>query len=257
MTPAYLVVLITAFTSLSGCAKDYSLAPPADSEQITVTVKVPKELSARTMHVMSRSKLCTFTDRTASGVAYRRDGYQKANIQPEQQGQSDLYVAKLSVDGGGACLWRISNVTFGVVYANTAQFGENVTSGAGGGVVVVFDHNNSPRGATGKKVDGDLTIRKDYYPWVNEGFLSQYTHRVSLMGEGDIYLDYQALKARYVYFEPVLHSDFILRCVGPKEKKEGNYTVFTLPDGSVIADGRRETKFSNLQSIRKASEAAQ
>ena len=257
MKPAYLAVLITAFTSLSGCAKDYSLAPPPDSEQITVTVKVPDQLEAETMLVMYRSKLCTFTSRTASGVAYIREGYQKADIKPVQQGQSDLYVAKLPVDGGGACQWRISNVTFGVVYENPAQFGESVISGAGGGVVVVFDHNKPSRSGLSTKIDGDLVVKKDYYPWVKEKFIGGHVKRVSLMGAGDIYLGYQALQAKNVYFEPVLHSNFVLYSVEPKEKKEGSYITFTFPDGSVVADAQPETKFSKLQAIRKAAEATQ
>ena len=256
MKPAYLVVLITAFTSLNGCAKDYSLAPPADSEQITVTIKVPDQLKAESMRVMYRSKICTFINHTAGGEPYKRDGYRKIDLQPVRRGESDLYEAKLAVDGGGACQWRLSNVTFGVVYEDPTIFGENVTYGAGGGVVVVFDNNDSSRGDKGIKVDGDLRIRKDYYPWVSETFLGQYTHRVSLMGEGDIYLGYQALQAKTVYFEPVLHSNFVLNSVEPKEKK-GNYTIFTLPDGRVIADGRPDTKFSKLQAIRMAAEAAQ
>lgn len=51
------VALFVLFFSLSGCAKDYSLAPPVDSELITVTVKVPKELEAETMNVMYRSAI--------------------------------------------------------------------------------------------------------------------------------------------------------------------------------------------------------
>ncbi len=251
------VVFLVLFASLSGCSKDYSLAPPADSEKITVTIKVPKELEAETMLVMYRSKLCTFTSRTASGEPYKREGYQKADIQPMQRGQSDLYDAKLPVDGGGACQWRLSNVTFGVAYENPSQFGDGITYGAGGGVVVAFDHNKPSRSGPRIKVDGDLTIIKDYYPWVSETFLGQYTHRVSLIGEGDIYLGYQALQAKHVYFEPVLHSGFVLRSVEPKEKKKGNYTIFTLPDGRVLADGRPDTKFSKLQEIRMAAEAKQ
>ena len=257
MKPAYLVVLITVFTSLSGCAKDYSLAPPADSEQITVTIKVPDQLEAETMLVVYRSKLCTFTSRTASGVAYIREGYQKADIKPVQQGQSDLYVAKLPVDGGGACQWRISNVTFGVAYENPAKFGEGVTYGAGGGVVVVFDHNKPSRSGSSIRVEGDLTIRKDYYPWVDEDFLGQYIKTVNLLGRGDIYLGYQASQASNIYFEPVLHSAFVLYSAGPKKKKKGNYIAFTFPDGSTEADGRPNSKFLKLQAIRKAAEAAQ
>ncbi|NWA99606.1 hypothetical protein [Pseudomonas gingeri] len=90
------MALLGLFASLSGCAKDRGLAPPPDSEQITVTVKVPKEFEAETM----------------------------------SQGQSDLYEAKLPIDGGGKCQWRLSSVIFGVVYSNPTYFGENVTYGA-------------------------------------------------------------------------------------------------------------------------------
>ena len=247
--------LIALLISLNGCARDYSLAPPADSELITVIVKVPKELVADTMQVMYRSTLCTFTDRTASGQPYKRDGYQRTDIQPERQGQSEYYFAKLPMNGGGACQWRLSNVTFGVTYGNPTRFGENVTSGGGGGVVVVFDQNNSPRGGTGIEVDGDLTIKKDYYPWLSEAFLGGYRKHISLAGEGSIYLGYQALQARRVYYEPILHSEFTVYSVQPKEKKKGNHTAFTYPDGSVVADGRSDPDFRKLQALRLAAES--
>jgi hypothetical protein len=120
--------------------------------------------------------------------------------------------------------------------------------------VVILDHNNSPRGGADFKVDGDLTIKKDYYPWVSEAFLGGYKKHISLLGEGRSYLKYQALQAQKIYFEPVLHSDFVLRSTEPKEKKKGNYIAFTFPDGSVWADGRLDSKFQKLQAIRLAAE---
>ncbi|MBD8804469.1 MULTISPECIES: hypothetical protein [Pseudomonas syringae group] len=251
------VVLLMILSSLSGCAKNYGLAPPVDSEKITVTIKVPQDLKAETMLVMYRSPVCTFTDHTGSGVAYKREGYQKLDLEPVRVGESDLYEAKLPVDGGGACRWRLSNVTFGVVHKNPSQFGEDVIPGAGGGVVVVFDHNKPSRSGSSIEVEGDLTIKKDYYPWVNEMFLGGHVKRVSLIGAGDIYLGYEAKHAKKVYFEPVLHPDFILQSVGVKEKKDGNYPAFTFPDGTVVADGRTESNFLKLQAIRKAAEAKQ
>ena len=250
--PAAFVAL---FISLNGCAKDYSLAPPADSELITVTVKVPEELEAETMQVMYRSTLCTFTDHTASGQPYKRDGYQRTDIQPVRQGQSDLYKARLSIDGGGACQWRLSNVIFGVAYGNATRFGESVTYGAGGGVVVIFDHNNSPRGGADIEVDGDLTIKKDYYPWLSEAFLGGYRKQISLAGEGNIYLSYQASQARQVYFEPVLHSEFLVSSIGPKVKKKGSYATFNYPDGSVEDVARATPDFRRLQAVRLAAES--
>ncbi|WP_122553169.1 hypothetical protein [Pseudomonas viridiflava] len=255
MRPVLLVAGTTLLISLSGCAKDYGLAPPVDSEKITVTIKVPKDLKAESMRVMYRSSVCTFTGHTGNWVAFKREGYQKLDLEPVRVGESDLYEAKLPVDGGGACQWRLSNVTFGVVHKNPSQFGEDVIPGAGGGVVVVFDHNKPSRSGPSIEVGGDLVIRKDYYPWVKERFLGGHVKRVSLMGAEDIYLGYEALHAKKVYFEPVVHSDFILYSVEPKELKEGRYTRFTFPDGSVVADGRPNSKFLKLEAIRKAAEA--
>jgi hypothetical protein len=251
------ILLSTLLVSLSGCAKDRTLSPPLDSEQVIVRVKVPKQLEAETMQVMYRSTVCTFTDHSAYGTPYKRDGYQRMDIQPARQGVSDIYEAKLSVDGGGNCQWRLSNVTFGVVYKDPISFGEGVTFGSGGGVVVVFDQNNSSRGRVGISVEGDVKIKKDYYPWVDEEFIGSDKKTISLAGETENYLTYQALQARYVYFEPVLHSNFILYSSGPKVKKEGNYTSYTYPDGSVVADGRWHPNFRKLQAIRLNAEAKQ
>jgi hypothetical protein len=257
MKPVILVAMIALLTNLSGCAKDRALYPPLDSEQVIVRVKVPEQLEAETMQVMYRSTVCTFTDHSAYGKPYSRDGYQKMDIQPIRQGLSDIYEAKLPVDGGGTCQWRLSNVTFGVIYTEPTRFGENVTYGTGGGVIVIFDRNNSPRGGADIKVDGDLTIKKNYYPWVDEEFIGRYKKTINLAGEAENYLTYQALQARYVYFEPILHSDFVLHSAGPKVKKEGNFTSYTYPDGSVIADGRWHPNFRKLQAIRLNAEAKQ
>ncbi|MCS3417477.1 hypothetical protein M2399_002880 [Pseudomonas sp. BIGb0450] len=251
------LTMITLFTGLSGCAMDRSLAPPPNSELMTITVKVPKELEAETLEVMYRSPICKRITSGASGQRIELQGYHGIDVQLQQQGQSDLYEAKLPMDGGGACRWRLSNVIFGVAYSNPAQFGENVTYGAGGGIVAIFDQNNSLRGGADIEVEGDLTIKKDYYPWVKESFLGGYRKRVSLTGEGDIYLGYQALQARHVYFEPVLHSKFTVYSIQPKEKKEGNHTAFTYPDGSTSADGRSKPDFRKLQAIRLAAEVQQ
>ncbi|WP_334597609.1 hypothetical protein [Pseudomonas alvandae] len=248
------LAIMTMVVSLSGCAKDYSLAPPADSEKVTVTVKLPEELTNEVMQVVYRSTICTFTDHTAMGKPYQRDEYQRADVWPVRQGQSDLYRAELPMDGGGACQWRLSNVTFGVVYADPTRFGESVVVGGGGGIVVIFDHNNSPRGGADFKIDGDLMIKKDYYPWLKENFLDGYVKRISLAGEASLYLKYQALQARQVFFEPILHSNYLVTSEGTKIHKVGSFIKFTYPDGTVVADGSHNPDLRKLQAIRLAAE---
>ncbi len=248
-------LMFLALFSLSGCAKDRSLAPPADSEQVTVTVKVPKELVARELRIIYSSPICTRTIYNVHGKPVELDGFNGFRTSLQQQGDSDLYQAKVAVDGGGECHWRLSSLTFGVKYKDPTMFGENVAFGAGGGVVVVFDHNNSWLGGAAFKVDGDLTIKKDYYPWVNEIFMGGYRKSVSLLSEiSQCYFKYQALQARTVYFEPVFHSRFVTNAVWPKVKKEGNYVSYTYPDGSVEAVARASPSFRKLEAIRSKAE---
>ncbi|MCK3866070.1 hypothetical protein E4P00_27755 [Pseudomonas sp. B329] len=146
----------------------------------------------------------------------------------------------------------MSNVTFGVTYANTAHFGSHVKAGlGGGGVIVMFDERLPQRRSVfepTRKVSGDLLIRKDYYPLVNEQFIGKYEKAVWLFGEGEIYSYYRAPNARRVAFEPQLYADYVLYSVEPKVQNEG-YRRDTYPDGSVTSDGR-DPSFKRLQAIR-------
>jgi hypothetical protein len=252
------LVALALFASLSGCAKDRSLAPPPDSEQVVVQVKVPEQLQAETMQVMYRSTVCTFTDHSAYGKPYSRDGYQRMDMQPIRQGGGDIYEAKLPLNGGGACHWRLSNVTFGVSYAEPTRFGDSVPYGTGGGVVVMFDHNNSPQGGADIQVEGDVIVKKNYYPWLHQRFVEGYdTKYLSIAGDGAPYLMYRALQARQVYFEPILHSDFLVSSIEPKVHKVGSFIKFTYPDGSSASDGRAKPDFRKLEAIRLNRESKQ
>jgi hypothetical protein len=239
--------------SINGCAADRSLSPLPGGEQVSITVRVPQNLEAKPMRVMYRSEKCPIKRSGPGSTSYKEDGYLATTVQLQRQSQSDVYEAKLPVDGGSVCQWRLSNVTFGVSYANTTSFGENVSTGGGGGVIVIFDdHLPQQRSVFEPTVEvyGDLLIGGDYYPWVSEAFLGGYEKLARLVGKGDIYLTYKAKSARKVTFEPNLHADFVVFSVEPKVKQKGSYTQFTYPDGSVVANGVSKPNFQKLQAIR-------
>lgn len=240
--------------SICGCASDRTLAPDMDGELVTVTVKVPAGLVARDMQVIYRSMLCTFTDYTASGVSYQRYGYQSIDVQPVRQVQTDLYQAKLAVNGGGACQWRLSNVTFGIKIKDPDSFGGGVVYGTGGGVVVMFDGNDSGRGGADRAVDGDLVLVQEFYPWLHEGSIGGYEKSISLKGKGHIYTKYRAVQAQEVYFEPIVHWQIVAHSIEPKQKREGDRTIFYYPDGSCSPEIQSEPSFRKLQAIRLAAE---
>jgi len=224
-----------AMLSLMGCAenKAQDFSPPPGGEQVTVTVKVPQDLVADTMRVMYRSQKCPIKRSGANWTSYEEDGYYSIEVVPQRQGQSDLYVAKLDRNGGGACQWNLSNVTFGVHYENTAKFGRDVEYIGGGKVVVVFDRNlPQERTMYGiHDVEGDIHIRQDYFPWVSEIYLGGRRNVVQLYGGGKL-ATYRSLDSKFVKFEPVLHKDTVVRTIGVKTSGQGEKAENIYPDGT-------------------------
>ncbi|OBY90675.1 hypothetical protein A6723_020440 [Pseudomonas sp. AU11447] len=241
--------------SLGGCAQNrtHELAPPPGGAQVHFSIKVPPDLAANPMRVMYRSAKCPATRSGADWTTYEEDGRHAIEVLPQRQGNSDLYVADLAVDGGGACQWQLSNVTFGVDYGNTSRFGADVKSGGGAEIILIFDENLPQQRSMypPEIVNGDLTIKQDYYPWISESFLIRHEQLSRLFGNTNSFITYKVKQARNVTFEPVLHADYVVYSEGPKVKREGNYTRFTYPDGSVVADGDSKPDFRKLEAIRQ------
>ncbi|MGH8416514.1 MAG: hypothetical protein ACRER8_04370 [Pseudomonas sp.] len=221
-----------------------------------VTIKVPQALVPSLLTVMYRSALCKKSTYDGNFIRTDVEGHHAITVEPKPYDDTGLYQIKLAMDGGGACKWRLSNVTLGVIYKQPEAFGEALSFGMGGGVIVVFDHNNAQHGGYGIKVDGDLFLAEDYYPWIDEEFVGGYRKTINLAGRARTYLTYVAPRARSVYIAPKLHSDFLLRSRAPKTNRDGDFTIYHYPDGSVYSDGKWHPNFSRLQSIRKKADAA-
>ena len=156
----YIIGILLSVVVTSGCARDKSLAPPASSETVTVTLKVPPELIPEALEVMYRSEMCKYSTRGGSGQRVDLDGYHAVTTSFVRQGQTQFYKATLPKDGGGRCKWHLANITFGVAFPDSNSFGEGVKYGAGGGVVVKFDNNRASRDGPTVDVAGDLIIKK-------------------------------------------------------------------------------------------------
>lgn len=251
------VAVSVLVTSLSGCARDYSMAPLPGGEKVTISLKISEELEPDIMSVMYRSNICQRTTFDGDGRPEALDGYNGYEMKFSRQGQSGDYKAELFVDGGGPCGWRLSNVVFGVAYSVPNRLGENVVAGTGCTVVVVFDHNNAQLQVSDFKVvtGPELKIVEDYYPWINESFIGGYIKRASSSGERRGILMYETRQARSIYFEPVLHSDYVVTSVAPKKHAIGEFLRFSYPDGTLESDGQPVPNFRKIQQIRMMAEA--
>ena len=251
------VMCFVLLTFLSGCAKDYSMNPPPDSEKVEIVIKMPQELEPEPLRVMYRSSVCRKVVHDGDGRPESLEGYNGYGSELTRRGATEFYETKLSIDGGGRCKWRLSNVIFGIKYRIPSGFGEGVTSGIGGTVIIKFDEKNAPISVGGVRVvvGPDLKIVKDYYPWVSENFIDGYAKSANLSSESGGYLTYEAREARNIYFEPVLHSDVVVTSVSPKKHVIGDFIRFHYPDGTVEPDWRARPNFEKMQKIRLAAEA--
>ncbi|MDU9393618.1 hypothetical protein [Pseudomonas sp. zfem002] len=250
----YLTILGCAlFFAASSYGADRGFDFAHDGERIVVRINLQDDLKLRQMKAIYRSTVCTFSDYTASGVEYKRDGYNNTVLQPSQEGESDIYTAIVAADGGGACQWKLSNLTFGVDYKYPELFGSDFQVSGAGGVSVAFDDNRPQHGASHELVEGDLDIIEDYYLWVSDRAGWQPRKFVGLFSNNDIYLSYKAKHAKSIYFEPRLYSDYVVHSSFPEVKVKGSRSVFTYPDGSVVSDGSDSPDYNKLQCIRLAS----
>jgi hypothetical protein len=242
---------------VSGCARHYNLSPSPSVDKVQLSISISDELEASPLRVMYRSAICKRVTYDGDGRAATLDGYNSIEVGLSRQKNGSIYKADLFINGGGPCEWRLSNVLFEVSYRVPNRFGENVSSGGGGGVIVIFDRNDPQRRTSGVvKVKGtDLVIIKDYYPWVKESYSGGYIKRAGLAGEARSYLTYEARETRKVYFEPVLHSDYVVSSTEPKKHKIGDFIKFHYPDGATQSDGRTVPDFKKLQEIRLKAEA--
>lgn len=242
----YFSIMLFSFFTLAGCG-----SPAADD--VGVEVKVQDDLSVRPVRVTYQSSRCWSLNFTASGKPYRKGDFKVVDVALERRGDSNVYEANIAVNGGGVCQWRLIDLTLGVVYKSNSTLAAGVERGAEGEVMVVFYDHDEMGDSPDTTADADLRIKIDYYPWVVETYLGGYKKYMKLFGGGGR-TAFNSSRVKTIYFEPALHSRYWVYSTGPKEKREGNSTVFTYPDGSHVQDGRVDPDFYKLQCIRLPTE---
>ncbi|MNN15484.1 hypothetical protein D3C81_1285900 [compost metagenome] len=211
--------------------------------QVAVTIKVPEGASPKAIEAEYLSDQC-FPKQHGSFNSY---GSEKTKVKPVRQGDSDLYQARLDLDGGGFCRWRLTLVKVGVQYWRAGLLGlsgsirEEVTGS------FELDHRagNETRLSDEELTRPQVTLRPDYYPFVfpsGSGY-----DAIEFVWSGDRYARSPA--ARSLVFEPRVHRDMVVR-VGLDDHRE---RTFIFPDGSVEAAGSsRKPDARKLEAMRGA-----
>ncbi|HDF2330299.1 TPA: hypothetical protein PC537_003951 [Morganella morganii] len=242
-----LTVLLPAMV-LTGCAYSTTLAPPADSRNIHFSATVPADLESLPLSAMYRSEKCTRTRTSGSGKSYEVQGFNSATYPLTVTATGDV-TADIPVSGGGYCDWQLSNIKFEVRLKNPQIIDPEITKNHGFKTIFITD-NNAPQTFNGGYIphQGDFNESLLLFPFISEYFLGGHKKTIEVIGESDT-LTYRLSGTDNVHLTVNYESDMFSYWTGVKEKKEGNKTVITYPNGEEERESESYPDYKKLLKI--------
>ena len=233
---------------LTGCAYSTTLSPPADSRNIHFSATVPADLESLPLSAMYRSKKCTRTRTSGSGKSYEVPGFNSAKYPLSVTASGDV-TADIPVNGGGYCDWQLSNIKFEVRLKNPQVIESGIVDNFGFKTVFITD-NNAPQAFDGGYIPykGDFNGSLLLFPFVSEFFLGGHKKTVELVGESDM-LTYRLSGTDNINIMVNYEKNMVSRWTGVKEKKEGNRTVITYPNGEEERKSKSYPDYKKLLKI--------
>ncbi|HDU8609589.1 TPA: hypothetical protein RG697_001176 [Morganella morganii] len=231
---------------LTGCAYSTTLSPPADSRNIHFSATVPADLESLPLSAMYRSKKCTRT--RTSGKSYEVPGVNSARYPLTVTATGDV-TADIPVSGGGYCDWQLSNIKFEVRLKNPQTIDPEITKNHGFKTIFITD-NNAPQAFNGGYIphQGDFNESLLLFPFISEYFLGGHKKTIEVIGESDT-LTYRLSGTDNVHLTVNYESDMFSYWTGVKEKKEGNKTVITYPNGEEERESESYPDYKKLLKI--------
>jgi hypothetical protein len=207
---------------LTACSSRFDLSPPPGGAQVSVTIKVPEEASVKAIEAKYLSDRC-FPPQQGPFNSY---GSQVLKVKPERQGDSDLYQARLDLDGGSLCHWRLAYVEVGVKYWRAGKL--DLAGSMREDVTALFNVDRQ-----GERIDElpeavrtrkELVLNAHYYPYVSGAGSGSAVIRFVASGS-----DYaRGPAAEHLVFEPQVERKFVARM---GEDAQGKNSIL-YPDGS-------------------------
>ncbi len=239
MKSSNLITLLALLLPLSGCVgrPDYTLSPPASTEWVTVTVRLPPQTEVTPMDVLYRSEKCQREDYDSTTESHIRKerGFNPRVVRMEKQGGDDIWQSRIALDGGGKCEWQLSALRFGIklVSNNTLAAGKKIIET---NYVVDFDKEGYSGGFDAGKVrdvNENIYIKTDLFPMVFINHILNQTTVKLFGGNADKKRwsrHYRVNNTKNIFIEPAVHMDKVVIMESPNPPP-GSITA-TYPDGS-------------------------
>ncbi|QNH66741.1 hypothetical protein H7F13_05745 [Proteus vulgaris] len=161
-----------------GCAprsdKNKTLSPSADTEWVTIGIKLPERIEALPLNVLYRSNICQRAQYNSAGEKYYIPGFNPKTIALKQQGSSDIYQTKIALNGGGSCQWQLSEVWMSIRYKKILNTDSDFKTIPSHKLILIFkDHNYRPPELIRNLIKNEK-IELNYYPvFINNEFSNE------------------------------------------------------------------------------------
>ena len=246
---------------LNSCAQamDKTLSPPSDTKWVNVEVKNPSRYTKPfPLEVTYISHKC-LKNRTSGfdGSSVTEPSYNGMKIPLQQQGKSDVWIAKVAMSGSSSCKWTLSAVNLGIEYIDATHLGEDLIPGTAVGVSLAFDADAARNGQFDTVAGNDFNYTPKYYPFIkkwNDSPQSTMRDKLYLFGKEEAFwkvkLDYKPNENVLINYNPSIDESKKVMMIFPNKKGKDAMYSFVYPDGSVISSKNTTPDFSKVDGTR-------
>lgn len=230
--------VLLPLTACSAAHFDRRITPPPDTPWVTLSVRVPQDVETLPMDVLYRSQTCKEVDYDGATESHTTltPAHSAHDVSLVQQGNSNVYQARIALDGGNSCHWTLSVIRMRMQFkpeSPPARGKDTIPASTS----LVFDElgkDSTILAGPPKDVYGDQNIKITYFPMIFIGHISNETSLELFAGDTGFSQWSRTFRihgAKIITIEPVLKSDKIVTQESPKA--HGDPVTVTYPDGSV------------------------
>ncbi|UDN37235.1 hypothetical protein [Proteus sp. NMG38-2] len=243
-------LLLPIIIMIQGCAprsdKNKTLSPPANTEWVTVGIKLPAGIEVLPLNVLYRSEICQRAQYNSAGEKEYISGFNPNAVALKQQGSSDIYQTKIALNGGGSCQWQLSEVWISIIYKKTLNTDSDFEAIPSHKLILLFNNNKYNEGEIIRNLIENEKIELNYYPVFinnevsNEKKITLFNH----WGRSQYIL---VNNERNILFTPLFHKDNITKIDMPKELEKDIIIYYS--DGTIEKINSSRPNYNKLKSL--------
>ncbi|MEZ2862549.1 hypothetical protein [Proteus terrae] len=220
--------------------------PPANTEWVTVGIKLPAGIEALPLNVLYRSEICQRARYNSAGEKYYISGFNSETIVLKQQGSSDIYQTKIALNGGGSCQWQLSEAWMSIRYKKILNTDSDFEAIPSNRLILIFNNHKYNQGEIIRNLIKNEKIELNYYPvFINNKISNE--KKITLFDNWYGSQHISTNNEKNILFTPIYHKDNITKIDIPKER--GTDIIIYYSDGTIEKKSSWPPNYNKLKTL--------